>query len=138
MFVEELKERIAVLEKTVDNHAKSLEKQQDRNDTQTELNTLLKLQIDTSKEQNKQMEKFGDTLENINVNLTNLNINQQQMKNDMSEIGNRVSDIERNQEEQKIDPNKLFKGILKYIFSAIGTIGIAYILYKLGINSIHK
>jgi hypothetical protein len=77
------------------------------------------------------MEKFGDTLDRVNENLTNLNISQQQMKQDMSEIGSRVTDIEKNQEDIKIDPLQLFKGILSYVATGIGSIAIAVAIWYL-------
>jgi DNA repair exonuclease SbcCD ATPase subunit len=126
---EDIYQRLTKVETKVEEHEKKLEKQQDKNDVQTEWNTLLKMQIETNKNQEKQMEKFGDTLDRVNENLTNLNISQQQMKQDMSEIGSRVTDIEKNQEEIKIDPLQLFKGILSYIATGIGSIAIAVVIW---------
>jgi hypothetical protein len=91
-------------------------------------------QIDDTKEFKLQLKEFSKTLINVNENLTNLNMNQQQMKQDMAEIGNRVTDIERHQEEHKIDPMKLFKSILSYVVTGAGSIIIAYLIYKLGLS----
>jgi DNA repair exonuclease SbcCD ATPase subunit len=128
---EDVYQRLTKVETKVEEHEKKLEKQQDKNDVQTEWNTLLKMQIETNKNQEKQMEKFGDTLDRVNENLTNLNISQQQMKQDMNEIGSRVTDIEKNQEDIKIDPLQLFKGILSYVATGIGSIAIAVVIWYL-------
>jgi TolA-binding protein len=128
---EELYQKVAVLENTVDKHSKLLDKQQERNDVQTELNTLTKVFIEESKETRKQLQKFSETIDRVNENLTHLNISHQQMKQDMNEIGSRVSDIEKGQEESKIDPNALFKSILSYVMTGIGSIAIALIIYLL-------
>jgi hypothetical protein len=59
---EELYSKVAKLEMKVEEHSKLLDKQQEKNEVQTELNTLLRMQIDTSKEQNKTLQKFESTL----------------------------------------------------------------------------
>lgn len=147
--MEELNERVAKLETTIQEHDKRLDAQLEKNDTLTRLTTIMEVQAAEAKErekrqdirdekQNEQIEKVTNTLNNINSNLTELNISQQQMKNDMSEIGKRVTDIEHNQVELKIDPVKMFKGIVKQVCLYAGGILVAYVLYKLGINAVHN
>jgi chromosome segregation ATPase len=128
-------ERLTKLETKVEEHSKLLDKQQDRNEILIEMKTLLKMQTDVNSEQNKQMKEFNDTLQNVNENLTNLNISQQQMKIDMNEIGNRVEEIEKKADEHKIDPMKVIKQFLSYLATAVGSIAIAYIIWKLGIKN---
>jgi hypothetical protein len=128
-------ERLTKLETKVEEHTKLLDKQQDRNEILIEMKTLLKMQTDVNVEQNKQMKEFNDTLQNVNENLTNLNINQQQMKIDMNEIGDRVEEIEKKADEHKIDPMKVVKSVMSYLGTAVGSIIVAYILWKFGINN---
>jgi hypothetical protein len=120
---EELHSKVSVLENKVIEHTRLLEKQQDRNDSQTELNTLLKLQMETSKEQQKTLDKFADTLERVNMNLTNLNNSQQQ-------LGERVTEIEGFLSGQKFS----MTDVLKYIGAIIGGIILAWVYIKLGIK----
>jgi chromosome segregation ATPase len=131
---EDIYERLTRVETVQEEHKKLLNSQIEKNESLIEIKTLLARQIEDSKKRDEQMEKFEATLLKVNENLTNLNNNQQQMKQDMNEIGERVSDIERHQEEHKIDPVKLFKGILSYVVTGVGSIIIAYLLWKLGIN----
>jgi ABC-type transporter Mla subunit MlaD len=119
---------MAIIETKLEEHSRLLEKQQERNETQTELNTILKTNAE-------QMRRFGETLDRINDNLSNLNNNQQKLNENQLELGERVDQIETTLQEQKIDPIKLFKSILSYIVTGIGSIAIAYILWKLGISN---
>ena len=142
MVNEELYQKVAKLETKVEEHDKKLQIQSEKNESLTRLTTLVELQMQETKErerrqeirdekQNIQMEKFSTTLDKVNDNLTDLNISQQQMKQDMSAIGNRVADIEKYQEGSKIDSFKLFKGILSYIATGIGSIAIAVLIWLL-------
>jgi hypothetical protein len=139
---EKIYERLKKVETIQEEHTKLLDAQISKNEALTRLTVLMERQMEDNKErekrqdlrdkkQNQQMDKFSETLVNVNNNLTNLNTNQQQMKQDMNEIGTRVSDIERLQEEQKIDPVKLFKAILSYIATGLGSIGIAVAIWYL-------
>lgn len=114
-------ERLARIETKLDEHDKLLQKQQEKNDHQTELNTILKMNIE-------QMKKFGETLERVDANLTNLNNNQ-------LKLSDRVSDIENTLSEAKKDRKGLIKSIASYLGTALGSLAVAYILYKLGINN---
>jgi hypothetical protein len=105
-------QRLAVLEQRVEEHGIKLAKQEDKNESQIELNTLLKLQIETSKEHSKQMEKFGDTLDRVNDNLTGLNTG-------MQDLNSRVTEIENNQDEKKIDLGQLAKNTILYLIPAL-------------------
>lgn len=132
---EDLNERMTRVETIQEEHKKLLNSQIEKNESLIEIKTLLARQIEDSRKRDDQMDKFELTLTKVNDNLTNLNHSQQQMKSDMGQISTRVSDIERNQVEQKIDPIKLLKGILSYIATGIGSIAIAYILWKFGISN---
>lgn len=126
-------ERIATIETKLKEHDKQLEKQQEKNETQVELNTLLKMQIDLNKEQQIQMNKFGDTIEKVNTNLTSLNETQKQFQSELSVINTRVGAIEESSEENKIDPMKLFLKILGWSALVVGGIISAYIYKGLGL-----
>lgn len=128
MANEELSGRVSKLEVKVEDHAKQLERQREKNDVQTELNTVLKLNVE-------QMKRFGETLDRVNENLTNLNNNQQKMNDNQLELGERVDQIETTLLEQKIDPVKLVKAIFSYLATGIGSILIAWLLWKLGISN---
>jgi len=126
-------ERIATIETKLKEHDKQLEKQQEKNETQVELNTLLKMQIDLNKEQQIQMNKFGDTIEKVNTNLTSLNETQKQFQSELSVINTRVGAIEESSEKNKIDPMKLFLKILGWSALVVGGIISAYIYKGLGL-----
>lgn len=126
-------ERIATIETKLKEHDKQLEKQQEKNETQVELNTLLKMQIDLNKEQQVQMNKFGDTIEKVNTNLTSLNETQKQFQSELSVINTRVGAIEESSEKIKIDPMKLFLKILGWSALVVGGIISAYIYKGLGL-----
>ena len=127
LMPEDLNEKVARLEVTVQEHSKQLEKQQDKNDLQVEMNTLLKMQIESNKKQNEQMDKFGETLVKVNENLTSLNSKQ-------SLLDERVTGIEDTLQESNINTVSIFKGILKYVVTGVGSIILAYLLYKFGLN----
>jgi chromosome segregation ATPase len=139
--LEDLSQRITKVETKVEEHQRLLNAQTEKNDSLTRLTILMERQQEESKEFKSSLNKFNDTLDKVNENLTNLNLNQhnlnltqQQMKDDMTEIGSRVTEIERNQDENKIDTIKLIKAILSYVATGIGSIAIAYLLYKFGIS----
>lgn len=134
---EDLNERMTRVETIQEEHKKLLNSQIEKNESLIEIKTLLARQIEDSRKRDDQMDKFELTLIRVNDNLTSLNHNQQQIKNDMGEISTRVSDIERNQEEQKIDTSKLMKTILRECGKGISTIVVAYLLYKWGISTFH-
>jgi predicted nuclease with TOPRIM domain len=128
-------QKVAILETKVEEHSRKLDAQIEKNESLTRLTTLVELQMQESKDrerrqeirddkQNKQMEKFSETLTKVNDNLTNLN-------NQQHSLTERVSDIEGTLSGQKIDPIKLFKGILSYIATGVGSIAIAVIIWYL-------
>lgn len=127
LMPEEINEKVAKLEVTVNEHSKQLEKQQEKNDTQVETNTLVKMYIESVNALKEQMEKFADTIVKVNKNLDNLNNNQ-------SVLDERVSGIESTLKESSIDTMSVFKGVLKYVATAVGSIILAYILFKFGLN----
>lgn len=127
-IVDELKERVAILEKTVQEHSKLHEKQNDKNDILIEMKTLLRMQTEINTEQKDQMKAFGITLNKVNDNLTHLNSKQ-------ALLDERVNGIEETLQSQKIDPIKLFKSVLSYIVTGISSIVISYLIYKLGIKN---
>ncbi|AZV43748.1 hypothetical protein BAOM_3139 [Peribacillus asahii] len=128
---EDLNGRLSKLEAKVENHSKQLDIQATKNDLQVEMNTLLKMQIESNEKQNVQMEKFAETLDRVDENLTNLNVSQQRLQSEVIQIGNRVEDIEKKADESKIDFAKLFKHIL---WTGLPTLIVAYLLYKFGIK----
>jgi predicted nuclease with TOPRIM domain len=135
---EELYERMAKAETKLDEHGKLLSAQIEKNEALTRLTTLVELQMQDSKErerrqeirdekQNKQMEKFSDTLVKVNQNLDNLNSKQEL-------LDERVTGIEGTLSHQKIDVVGLVKSILTYALTAAGGIVVAYLYMKLGLK----
>lgn len=131
-------QRLAKLETKIDDHSKLLEKQSDKNDTLTRLVTLFETQESANKErelrqeqrdkkQQEQLDKFGNAMEEVVVSLSNINQSQQQ-------LGERVTEIEGTLSQQKIDPIKLFKSILRYVATAGAGIVVAWIYIKLGLK----
>lgn len=121
-MAEEIIERLSALEVRVDEHGKKLVKQQEKNESQIELNMLIKMAVESSKEHAKQMVKFGETLDRVNDNLSNLNSR-------MHDLNQRVTEIEDNQEDRKIDLGKLFKDL---VFKVLPAIVIAWVLFETG------
>lgn len=127
-------ERIATIETKLKEHDKLLEKQQEKNESQVELNTLLKMQIELNKEQQTQMNKFGETIDKVNTNLTNLNTTQSQLQSELTQINTRVGAIEESNENNKIDPSKFWKWALPSLGGIIITVVTAYLLIKFGLK----
>jgi predicted nucleic acid-binding Zn-ribbon protein len=125
--VSKIEATISKMETIIDEHSRLLDRQQNKNEVQTELNTLLRLQIEANKEQSKQLEKFGDTLDRIDTNLTNLNNSQQS-------LGERVSEIEGIMSDQKIDTVKLVKSIFAYVLTAAGGILLTILYIRIGLK----
>lgn len=122
-----LSERIVQLEVKVNRHDKMLEEQSEKNETQIETNTLVRMYVETTKQLTEQMDKFSDTLIKVNENLTNLNSKQEL-------LDERVTGIEFNLNENKIDPMKIFVRILAYGGTLIGGIIAAWLYMQLGLK----
>lgn len=114
--MQELQQKVAKIEVKVEEHSRLLDKQQERNDTQTELNTILRMNAE-------QMKKFGDTLERVDTSLNNLNNNQQL-------LGERVTEIEGFLSKQKFS----LVDVLKYIGAIVGGLVVGYVATKLGVK----
>lgn len=123
-MVEDIYERLTALEVRVDAHGIKLSKQEEKNESQIELNTLLKLQIETSKEHAIQMRKFGETLDRVDANLSGLN-------SGMQDLNSRVTEIENNQDEKKIDIVQFAKNTILYL---IPSLLLAWIIFELGLK----
>lgn len=134
MVTEDLYQKVAKIETKIEEHNRKLIAQEEKNDTLTKLTLLIEQQQEINKDHARQMEKFDNTLDRVNENLTQLNLSQKQMQQDMNQIGERVSSIETKQEEQKIDPIKVVKGILAYVATGVGGIILAIIYLKLDIK----
>lgn len=116
---EVLQERLGKIETTLKGHERRLQIQESKNDSLTQLKTLVEIQTETNKEQNKQMEKFSETLSRINENLTHLNTNQQQSRTDMGKLTERVTEIENTLNESKIDPLKIATNVLFTVITGV-------------------
>jgi chromosome segregation ATPase len=121
---EELSGRVSVLENKVEEHSKLLDKQQERNEGQTEMNTLTKIYIEESKETRRQMQKFSETLDKINKNLDNLNSKQEL-------LDERVTGIESTISKQTFS----IIDVLKYIGAIVAGLIVGYIATRLGIKN---
>src|SRR5690606_4647306 len=126
MSLEGLGERVGIVENTLENHERRIQKQESNNELLVEMRTILKMQVETNEKQANQMDKFSETLTKVNDNLTSLNNSQEQLKNEMGKIGQRVSHIEKSQDDNKIDPNKLIKNIILTVITGIAV----YLIYK--------
>lgn len=131
--------RVSKLEVQVDTQEKRWQSQVEKNDVLTKLATLMEMQMSESKErekrqevrdekQNKQMSKITDTLNNMNENLTGLN-------SGLQEVKSRVTDIEKQQEDKKIDLGKLFKDIIfKGVPTVVATVVATWLLIQSGLK----
>lgn len=131
---ENINERVAKLEEKVESHERSIIAQADKNESLAKLTTLMELQSKANEKQNAQLEKFGETLIQVNLNLTNINNSQQQLQKEVIQIGNRVEVIEQKSDENKLDPSKVIWKIVGWVVGAIGAIILAYVLFKLGLK----
>lgn len=120
MVQEETFQRLAKLEVKVEEHERKLLAQEEKNESQLELNTILKLQLEENKENRKQITKISETLEKIN--------------NSQEKLSSRVEDIESTLQDQKRTRTDIVKGISKYILTAIGGMIVAYFSIKLGLK----
>ncbi|MEK4824650.1 hypothetical protein NSS71_08825 [Niallia sp. FSL W8-0951] len=122
-MTQSLESKVAVLESSVKEHDTLIKKQIEKNESQIELNTIFKMQVDSNV-------KITETLNNINSNLTSLNHAQQELRTDLGEINTRVGAIEQAADETTIKPSK----ILKWAFTGIGAIIITLITYYLSVK----
>jgi predicted nucleic acid-binding Zn-ribbon protein len=132
--LEELSQRLTKVETKVEEHSRSIASQSEKNDTLTRLTTLVEMQTEFNKEYKIELQKFSTVIEKVNNNLTNLNNRQEQLNNSQQQLGQRVDNIENTLQDQKIDPMTMFKSILTYAATGIGSIIIAYLLYRFGIS----
>lgn len=131
-------ERLAVLEqkvetsnKRIDNHTSRIEKLESNNDVLIRLSTLMEVQTEMDKQQNEQMEKFGEVLNSVNSNLTHLNQTSDQLKSNVGVLSGRIESIEKSQEDYKIDVPKLFTNI---VVGAITAIAVGFAVYFFGVK----
>lgn len=128
---------IAKIETTVDEHTRLLTAQTEKNDTLTRLATLLEREMEDSKErerrqeirdkaQSKQMEKFSETLTNVNQNLTILNSKQEL-------LDERVTGIETTLTTEKKNRKQNIIKSIKYIGSLLIGVFLAWLYKKLGL-----
>lgn len=111
---------IGKIELRLDDHEKSIEKQEAKNDEQIELNTLTKMAIKAVEENAKQTKEITHTLVLINGNITNLN-------KSLAELDGRVSDIES---KQNVSLMVILKNIISYIAVGIGGLIFGYFAVK--------
>ncbi|WP_105618496.1 hypothetical protein [Vallitalea okinawensis] len=76
----------------------------------------------------KQLESQVETLENINKNMTNLNLQQEKISMQMDIHHDRIMKLEQENENTKIDINKMIKD---FIIKTIIPIGIMYVIFRL-------
>ncbi|MGG0667625.1 hypothetical protein ABE073_03760 [Lederbergia citrisecunda] len=145
MANDDIRERLAVLEQKEDNnngriknHAIRIEKLEGNSDVLVRLATLMEVQTEMDAKQNKQLEKFGETLDNVNSNLSMLNLSHEQLKTDMDSIGSKVKHIEKSQAEEaektKVDMKVIWTEVVKKLFYLIPSIVLAAVLIWLGLK----
>jgi septal ring factor EnvC (AmiA/AmiB activator) len=122
-----LEAKVAVLENTVKEHDIIIKKQIEKNESQIELNTIFKMQVESNVQ-------ITETLNNINNNLTNLNHAQQELRTDLGEINTRVGAIEQASDENTIKPTKLLKWAFTGLGAIIVTLATYYFASKFGLK----
>jgi len=134
----ELGERIAKLEEGFKSHSQRINKLESESEALIELKTIVKmttaLQERIHNEHSSQMNKFNETLKNIDSNLLHLNTTSEQLKSDMGGFSERITSIEKSNEESKIDVPKLMTKIITGILLLSVTLLGSFIAIKLGLK----
>jgi DNA-directed RNA polymerase specialized sigma subunit len=120
----EIEKSISKIETKIEEHDKLLQKQQDKNESQTELNTILKMNVE-------QMKKITEAIERMDSSISNLGNKQDNFNERLTDV---ESNIKEQNNEQNINTNKVFKGILLEVGRGIATIIVMYMLLRFGIS----
>lgn len=134
-------DRLARMEEKVDNiievnqrEIKQLYKKiyrlEEKNEILQKMQVLLEVVVEDSKKHAEQMERFEQTMLNVNDNLSMLNKSQIDTREDMARIDKRLEKVEEGQEKGSINIPELMRDVIKNIILAL----VAYGLVKLGIG----
>ena len=134
-------DRLARMEEKVDNiievnqrEIKQLYKKiyrlEEKNEILQKMQVLLEVVVEDSKKHAEQMERFEQTMLNVNDNLSMLNKSQIDTREDMARIDKRLEKVEEGQEKGSINIPELMRDAIKNIILAL----VAYGLVKLGIG----
>lgn len=134
-------DRLARMEEKVDNIIEANQKEiqqlykkiyrlEEKNETLQKMQVLLEIVVEDSKKHAEQMERFEQTMLNVNDNLSMLNKSQIDTREDMARIDKRLEKVEEGQEKGSINIPELMRDAIKNIILAL----VAYGLVKLGIG----
>ena len=91
--------RLGVLEARMDDHARRIRIQEEKNERLSELSAYVKLQYEHNKKTDKRFEQMTKVLDGINTNLLSLNHDVKSMKEKQEDMENKVGGLEREQSE---------------------------------------
>lgn len=139
--LDSVSERLSKLEGKVENNSSRIvnqairiEKLEGNNDALIRLSTLMEVQTEMDKQQNEQMSEFGKILNSVNTNLSHLNSSHEQLKADMDDIGKKVQHMEKDRDDNKIDPVKLVRNIIIGVIMLSVTLIGSFLTAKLGLK----
>jgi chromosome segregation ATPase len=112
--------KLSVLETKTESNTNRIEKLEQLGNELSKLSTLMEMQIEMNKDQQKQLKEQHETLIKINENLNGLSSAYQK-------LDGRVETLEKNQENSKID-------ILQVIKIVIPSLLLAYLIYLFKLN----
>jgi chromosome segregation ATPase len=112
--------KLSVLEAKTESNTNRIEKLEQLGNELSKLSTLMEMQIEMNKDQQKQLKEQHETLIKINENLNGLSSAYQK-------LDGRVETLEKNQENNKID-------ILQVIKVVIPSLLLAFLIYLFKLN----
>lgn len=121
---------IEVNQKEIQQLYKKIYRLEEKNETLQKMQVLLEIVVEDSKKHAEQMERFEQTMLNVNDNLSMLNKSQIDTREDMARIDKRLEKVEEGQEKGNINIPELMRDAIKNIILAL----VAYGLVKLGIG----
>lgn len=124
LSIESLFERQGRCEEKLTSHDRRIDNLETKNEALSRLTTIVEMQMEANKEQQKQIKDQHRTLEKMNNNLDGLNTT-------LGNLDKRVEQLESSDNERKLDFGKLFKEI---VYKVIPAIAIAYFLFKMGLQ----
>lgn len=126
-------DNIEFIKDRFNNNEKRLDKLEKQSEEFHKFSTLLELQIELNKKQNDQLEKYGDTMVNINDNLSELSRGYKELYDQNKDASQRIQNLEEYNESKKIDPSVLLKRVITVsIPSVVFALLTAYLVYVFG------
>lgn len=112
MNQEDIPIKVGILEEKVNKHDERINKTEESLQKLPRIETLMEISVNTNKE-------FSDTLKNINANLTGLNGEMKNLTTQINTLGGRVGELEKSQDNHKLDLPSLWKTILVGIITGV-------------------